>query len=48
MNNLEIYDDFVRLLGKTIHNVALDERDQMLIRMAINHTCLCLTTKEEV
>lgn len=48
MNNLEIYDDFVKLLGKTMPNAVLDERDQMLIRMAINHTCLCLTTKEEV
>lgn len=47
MNNLEIKDDFLKLLAKGFPNLNLSERDDMLIGMAINHACLCLNHEME-
>lgn len=40
MNNVEVFEDFNKLLKEVHPNIHLDQRDEMLIVMAINHTFL--------
>ncbi|AIW03234.1 hypothetical protein CPT_Mater77 [Bacillus phage Mater] len=49
MNNVEIYEDFLQTLKKNFPNIQLDQRDKMLLGMAVNHTYLHLQSqvKEE-
>lgn len=41
LNDVEIMDDFIKQLKKTYPKIQLDQRDELLINMAINHTLLC-------
>lgn len=47
MNNLEIFDDFIEMFKLAFPGAPLDERDEHIIRMAINHACLVLQTQPE-
>lgn len=41
MDNVKICDDFEKIL-REVHGTTLDQRDKMLVQMAINHAFLCM------
>ncbi|QDP42948.1 hypothetical protein HWC53_gp141 [Bacillus phage vB_BmeM-Goe8] len=47
MNNVEIYEDFLQTLKQNFPNIQLDQRDKMLLGMAVNHTYLHLQYEEK-
>lgn len=50
MNNLEIFDDFLETLKEVHPNsyAGLDQRDKLLLQMAINHSCLVMHSTENL
>lgn len=45
MNNLEIRDDFIKTMKKDFPDWKLENREKMIVTMAINHACLILNEK---
>ena len=46
MNNVEVFEDFKKTLKEVFPNIQLDQRDELLLGMAINHAFLCMKEKE--
>jgi len=42
LNNVEILEDFKKTLKEVFPHMAIDQRDEMLLGMAINHAVLCI------
>lgn len=47
MNNLEIRDDFIKTMKEQFPDWKLGNREKMIVTMAINHTYLILTEKDD-
>jgi hypothetical protein len=45
LNNVEVFEDFIKLLKETFPNIQIDKRVEMLLGMAINHAFLCMKGK---
>lgn len=43
LNNVEVLKDFKRVLKEISPTIQLSQREETLLRMAINHTFLCMT-----
>jgi hypothetical protein len=46
LNNVEVFEDFKQILKEAFPNIQLNQRDEMLIGMAINHAFLCMKDNE--